>query len=156
MMFPKQSIRKLLSVSLAVTLLGGTAVTLPANVIPGLNTVAQAASASPVVTVGSFQYILYSDSTAKIVGYTGSKNLSTSTLALPTVIYSKDIDTTWSYNQYIGSYSITQMQGDIFSGCTIKLLSLPRNLTGFTGALTYGADGYSRVLNEMETSETWI
>ena len=23
-------------------------------------------------------------------------------------------------------------------------------------ALTYGADGYSRVLNEMETSETWI
>ena len=140
MMFPKQSIRKLLSVSLAVTLLGGTAVTLPANVIPGLNTVAQAASASPVVTVGSFQYILYSDSTAKIVGYTGSKNLSTSTLALPTVIYSKDIDTTWSYNQYIGSYSITQMQGDIFSGCTIKLLSLPRNLTGFTGALTYGAE----------------
>ena len=135
-------LRKILAASLAVTVIGGVSIATPISSMIGANITVSAASASPVVTVGDFQYVLYSDKTARVVGYTGTKNLSTAVLAMPTVIYSKDIDTTWSYNQYIASYDITQMQAGIFNGCTIKLLSLPQKLQtvigGFTGALIGG------------------
>lgn len=129
---------KVLTVAMALAVVGTATVALPAEAGLGTNISVSAATSSPVVTVGDYQYILYSDKTAKVVGYTGTKNLSSSNVGMPTVIYSKDIDTTWEYNQYIGSYNITSMQAGIFSGCKFKTLSLPRYLEsiigGFTGA----------------------
>ena len=116
----RKLMRKVFAAALAVAMVGGTAVATPVGSMIGANITASAASSSPVVTVGDYQYILYSDSTAKVVGYTGTKNLSTTSVGMPSVIYSGDIDTTWSYNEYISSYNVTQMQASIFSGCKFK------------------------------------
>ena len=134
----KKILRKILAASVAVTVMGSISFSPAIGSMLGTSVSVSAAVSSPVVTVGNYQYILYSDQTAKVVGYTGTKNLSATNVAMPTVIYSSDIDTTWEYNQYISSYTITQMQAGIFSGCKFKSLSLPRKLQavigGFTGA----------------------
>ncbi len=64
-------------------------------------------TSSSAVTADDFQYILYSDKTAKVVGYTDVKNCSSSVLSMPSVICSKDIRTTGEYNQYISSYAVS-------------------------------------------------
>lgn len=132
----KNILRRTLITALAVAVIGSASVLPSVSTLIGTNVTVSAASSSPVVTVGDWQYVLYSDKTARVVGYTGTKNLSTTNVAMPTVIYSKDIDTTWSYNDYIGSYNITQMQAGIFNGCKFKTLSLPRYLQGILGGFT--------------------
>ncbi len=135
----KKLLRKILAGSLAIAMVGSTALAAPVVSMTDTGITASAASSSPVVTVGDYQYVLYSDKTAQVVGYTGTKNLSTTSVGMPSVIYSKDIDTTWSYNQYIGSYDITSVQGSIFSGCKFKTLSLPSKMQALLGGF-YGAE----------------
>ena len=130
---------KILAAALSVTMVGAAAVTLPADMGLGTNVSVSAVTySSPVVKVGDFQYSLYSDGTAHVVGYTGTKNLSTTSFGMPSVVYAKDVDTTWQYLQYNSSYKVTQMEASIFSGCKFKTLSLPRYLQavmgGFIGA----------------------
>ena len=110
-------LRKILASSLAVAMIGSVAVATPVGSMIGADISVSAASASPVVTVGDFQYVLYSDGTAKAVGYTGTKNLSTTSVAMPTVVYASEVDSTWSYLQYNSSYTVTQLQASIFNGC---------------------------------------
>lgn len=132
-------LRKILATSLAVAVIGGVGIATPIGSMIGADiTVSAATYSSPVVTVGDYQYTLYSDGTAKVVGYTGTKDLSTTSVGMPTVVYAKDVDSTWQYLNYKSSYNVTAMQASIFSGCKFKTLSLPRYLQtisgGFTGA----------------------
>ena len=78
--------------------------------------------------------------------------------AMPSVLYAKDISTTWEYNDYISQYTVTGLQASIFNGCKIKMLSLPRLLQnvvgGFTGAEIGGftidsANSYFSVTNNV-------
>lgn len=134
---------KVLAAAMAVALVGGSLASTGIGVAIGVNTEVSAASAgsSPLVTIGDFDYSLRKDGTANVVGYHGKKDLSSDYLSIPTVIYQKDMDVewkNWEEYQYIGSYKITTVQAGIFSGCKIKLLSLPRYVSavlgGFTGA----------------------
>ena len=125
---------KVLAAALAIAVVGGM------NMIPavsdaiGTNTSVSAVTySSPVVTVGDYQYVLYSDGTANVVGYTGTKNMSTTSVGMPTVVYAKDVSTTWTYINYKSSYNITKMQAGIFNGCKFKTLSLPRYLQSISG-----------------------
>lgn len=129
-------LRKILASSLAVAMIGSVAVATPVGSMIGADISVSAASASPVVTVGDFQYVLYSDGTAKAVGYTGTKNLSTTSVAMPTVVYASEVDSTWSYLQYNSSYTVTQLQASIFNGCIFKTLTLPSKLQTLTGGFT--------------------
>ncbi len=131
-------LRKIFAASLAVALVGGAFVTTPVGSMIGANTSVSAVTySSPVVTVGDFQYCLYSDGTAEVVGYKGTKDLSTTHFGMPTVVHAKDVNSTWQYLQTSGDYKITRMQAGIFSGCKFKTLSLPRYLEilfgGFIG-----------------------
>lgn len=113
-------LRKVLSASLAVTMIGGVFAATPIGTMLGTNITVSAASSSPVVTVGDFQYILYSDGTANVVGYTGTKDLSTTSVGIPSVVYASNVSTSWSYLEYNSSYNVTKMQAGIFSGCKFK------------------------------------
>ncbi len=129
---------KILSAALALSVVGGVSAAGPVIGMTGANLTASAWSL-PVVTVGNYQYELYNDTkTAVMVGYTGSKDLSSSNLTLPSVVYSKDVDKKEAVGEGIYSYKITGLKADIFKGCTIKLLTLPQNLeyisNGFAGA----------------------
>ena len=131
-------LRKIFAASLAVTLVGGAFVATPVGSMIGANVSVNAVVySSPVVTVGDFRYCLYSDGTAEVVGYKGTKDLSTTHFGMPTVVHAKDVNSTWQYLQTSGDYKITRMQAGIFSGCKFKTLSLPRYLEilfgGFTG-----------------------
>ena len=140
---------KILAAAMAVTIVGGSLASTGVGTLIGTNTKVSAAApgagSSPLVTIGDFDYSLRTDGTANMVGYHGKKDFSSSTLALPTVIYQSDMDVdwkNWEEYKYIGSYKITGIQAGIFSGCEIKLLSLPQELSsvfgGFTGALIGG------------------
>ena len=134
----RKLLSKVISAAMSAAMIGGLGVNTAFQSYIGANVEVSAVESSPVVTVGDFQYVLYSDKTAHVVGYVGTKDMSTKNFGMPAVVYSKNVDTTWSYNSYIGSYNITQMEASIFNGCKIKSLSLPRYLRyvmgGFKGA----------------------
>ena len=125
--------RKILASSLALAMVGGAAAIAPAASVFDTGIVASAANSSPVVTVGNFQYVLYDNGTAHVVGFTGTKNQSTTNVGMPSVVYAKDVSTSWTYLQYNSSYKVTQLEASIFNGCKFKTLSLPSNLQALTG-----------------------
>lgn len=111
----------------------GGAVIAPAASVFDTGIVASAANSSPVVNVGDYQYVLYDNGTAHVVGFTGTKNQSTTNVGMPSVVYAKDVSTSWTYLQYNSTYKVTQLEASIFNGCKFKTLSLPSNLQALTG-----------------------
>ena len=149
---------RMFAAALAVALVGTASVIPSVGRYFGTEITANALAKSPVVTVGDFQYVLYEDKTANVVGYVGKKDMSKEICAMPSVLYAKDISTTWEYNDYISRYTVTGLQASIFNGCKIKMLSLPRLLQnvvgGFTGAEIGGftidsANSYFSVTNNV-------
>lgn len=128
-------LRKVLAVSLAAAVIGGTG--LMTNVGSFLDTTITANAAdTAIVTYGDFTYYLYSDHTAAVAAYNGTKDLSSSSLGIPTVLYSSNLGQ--NYFDYSGSYNVTKLYATAFNGCKIRILSLPRYLQvifgGFSGA----------------------
>lgn len=130
---------KIVAAAMAVAMIGGVGANTAFQSYIGANiSVNAVVYSSPVVKVGDYYYVLYTDGTAGIVGYTGTKNRSTENYGMPSVIYAKDIDSDWQYLKTSGSYNITKLEASVFSGCKFKTLSLPRYLEtifgGFVGA----------------------
>jgi len=130
---------KIIAASMAVAMIGGVGANTAFQSYIGANiSVNAVVYSSPVVKVGDYQYVLYSDGTAGIVGYTGTKDRSTENYGMPTVVYAKDVDSSWQYLKTSGSYNITKLEASVFNGCKFKTLSLPRYLEiifgGFVGA----------------------
>ena len=135
---------KVVAVSLIVALFLAIGMAVPESKLPGSKLPGSFVSAEAVtsnhttVTYGDFSYVIYSDKTASVVGYSGTKDLSAASLGIPSVLYASNLDTTWSYNSSIDKYTVTSVNAGIFGGCNIRILGLPSGLQtifgGFTGA----------------------
>jgi len=121
-----KTLRKMLAVALAVATIGSAGMTTTLGSFVGFDTSVSAAN-TVIVTYGDFTYYLYSDHTAEIASYNGTKDLSTKSLGCPSVVYAKDLGQ-YYFNGYTGSYTITRLQASAFSGCKIRILGLPRYL----------------------------
>ena len=121
-----ETLRRMLAIALCVATIGSAGMTTAVGSFVGLNT-SVSASNTVIVTYGDFTYYLYSDHTAEIASYNGTKDLSTKSLGCPSVVYAKDLDQ-YYFNGYTGSYTITRLQASAFNGCKIRILSLPNSL----------------------------
>ena len=78
-------------------------------------------------TYNNITYALYSDGTAEAVSYSGSnKDFSTTTFAMPSVIYSKNLGKDYILDR--SQFTVTKMQADGFSGIKARIFSLPNKL----------------------------
>ena len=87
----RKLLSKVISAAMSAAMIGGLGVNTAFQSYIGANVEVSAVESSPVVTVGDFQYVLYSDKTAHVVGYVGTKDMSTKNFGMPAVVYSKDV-----------------------------------------------------------------
>ena len=121
-----KTLRKMLVVALAVATIGSAGIMTEVGTFVGTNLTAEAASYE-LHTYNNITYALYSDGTAEAVSYSGSnKDFSTTTFAMPSVIYSKNLGKDYILDR--SQFTVTRMQADGFSGIKAGIFSLPNSL----------------------------
>ena len=121
-----KTLRKMLAVALAVATIGSAGILTEVGTVVGTEITANAANYE-LHTYNNITYALYSDGTAEAVSYSGSnKDFSTTTFAMPSVIYSKNLGKDYILDR--SQFTVTRMQADGFSGIKAGIFSLPNSL----------------------------
>ena len=121
-----ETLRRMLAIALAVAAIGSAGIMTEVGTFVGTNITANAANYE-LHTYNDITYALYSDGTAEAVSYSGSnKDFSTTTFAMPSVIYSKNLGKDYILDR--SQFTITKMQADGFSGIKARIFSLPNSL----------------------------
>ncbi len=121
-----KTLRKMLAVALAVATIGSAGILTEVGTVVGTEITANAANYE-LHTYNNITYALYSDGTAEAVSYSGSnKDFSTTTFAMPSVIYSKNLGKDYILDR--SQFTVTRMQADGFSGIKARIFSLPNSL----------------------------
>jgi len=121
-----KTLRKMLVVALAVATIGSAGILTEVGTVVGTEITANAANYE-LHTYNNITYALYSDGTAEAVSYSGSnKDFSTTTFAMPSVIYSKNLGKDYILDR--SQFTVTRMQADGFSGIKAGIFSLPNSL----------------------------
>ena len=121
-----KTLRKMLAIALAVATIGSAGIMTEVGSFVGTNITAEAASYE-LHTYNNITYALYSDGTAEAVSYSGTnKDFSTTTFAMPSVIYSKNLGKDYILDR--SQFTVTRMQADGFSGIKARIFSLPNSL----------------------------